>query len=206
MTTRSDPEAPSPHWLDSPRNIVLLVALQGAAGFAIGLAIWWGIGRAPGAFVGFGARDLLVGALTAAALILAMQAILLAFPRLLAWAADRQKMLFAHQKRYRPTHILAIALGAGIGEEALFRGGLQTFLAGHTTPAAAILLASLAFTILHWNAAGLLAFVFAYSLVFGAVYERTGSLAGVMLAHAAFDVWALAMVQRELVRQGFVRR
>ena len=201
--TGSDGSAP-PHWLDEPRNIALLVIAQGAVGFGLGLAIWVASGRAPSAFFAWRPGDLVVAAATAAILIGAMGAVVLAFPRFLAWAADRQRLYFAHGRRYRPAHILLISLSAGIGEEALFRGGLQTLAADHLPAWAAILLVSLLFAALHIRSRGVFAFVLAYSLLFGAVYHATASLVGVMLAHAAFDVWALALVQRELVRQGAV--
>lgn len=197
--------AKPPHWLDEPRNIALLVLAQGAVGVGLGLAIWSASGRAPAAFFAWRAGDLVVGAATAAILIGWMGTLVLTFPRFLAWAADQQRLYFAHGRRYRPAHIFTISLSAGIGEEALFRGGLQTLAADHMPGWAAILLVSLLFAALHIRSRGVFGFVLAYSLLFGAVYHATASLAGVMLAHAAFDVWALALVQRELVRQGMVK-
>ena len=200
----SDPH--QPHWLDEPRNIAWLVLAQGAIGFALGLALWWGSGRPLAAFLTVEAADLLVAALTAGLLIGTMQAIAFAFPRFVAWAADRQRLLFAHGRRYRPAHILMISIGAGFGEEALFRGGLQTLAADYLPAWAAILLVSLLFAALHLGGAGIFAFIFVYSLLFGAVFHFTGSLLGAMLAHTLFDIWAIALVQRELVRQQKVKR
>lgn len=194
----------SPSWLDEPRNIALLVLVQGAVGFALGLAVWYGSGRAPAAFFAWQAGDLIVAAATAGVLIGSMLAVVGAFPGFLPWAADRQRLYFAHGRRYRPSHIVLISLSAGVGEEALFRGGLQTFAGDYLPAWAAILLVSLLFAALHIRSRGVFAFVLAYSLLFGAVYHATGSLAGVMLAHAAFDAWAIAMVQRELVRRGLL--
>ena len=205
MSGTGERDTQQPHWLDEPRNIALAVLAQGAVAFGIGLAIWYGSGRPLSAFLGWSVADLIVAALTAAVLIGSMQAIALAFPRFVSWAAERQRLLFAHRRRYRPTHILLIAIGAGFGEEALFRGGLQTFAADHLPFWAAILLVSLLFAALHLGSLGIFAFIFAYSLLFGLVYHHSGSLVGVMLAHTIFDVWALALVQRELIRQGFVR-
>ena len=198
-------EKDKPHWLDEPRNIAWLVLAQGAVGFALGLAFWWGSGRELADFLTFEPADLVVAAFTAGALIGSMQAIALAFPRFVAWAAERQRLLFAHGRRYRPAHILLISIGAGFGEEALFRGGLQTLAADHLPAALAIFLVSLLFAALHLPARGVFPFIFVYSLLFGAVFHVTGSLLGVALAHTLFDVWALALVQRELVRQGAVK-
>lgn len=105
---------------------------------------------------------------------------------------------------YSRLQILLLAAAAGIGEEALFRGGLQTFASDHLPAAAAILLSAALFAALHPISVGIVAMVFAIGLLFGIIYEVTGSLLGVMLAHAAYDVWALAIVQRELARRGML--
>ncbi|MDQ4086425.1 MAG: CPBP family intramembrane metalloprotease [Pseudomonadota bacterium] len=196
---------PPPHWLDSPRNVTLLVLLQGAVFFGIGIAVWYASGRAPSDFLRWEAKDLIVGAALGAALVGSMQAIASAFPRFVPWAAEQQRRLFPGGRRYRPADILLISAAAGIGEEALFRGGLQTFMADHLPPSIAICMASLLFVLMHLGSPGVSAFIFVYSLAFGLAYHQTGSLVGVMLAHAAFDIWALALVQRELSRRGMLK-
>ena len=198
-------KAAAPHWLDEPGNVARLVLLQGVLFFGIGLAIWYASGRDPRAFVRLEGRDLLVGLATGGALIGAMQAIAWAVPGFIAWAAREQRLLFAHGRLYRTAHIWMLSAAAGVGEEALFRGGLQTIAADHMPGWAAILAASLLFTVIHLASAGIAAFIFALSLVFGLVYHFTGSLPGMMVAHMLFDVWALALIQAELVRQNVVR-
>jgi hypothetical protein len=202
--SRNGKETEFPHWLDEPRSIAMLVLAQGAVFAGIGLAIWYGSGRDPWAFVRWEADDVVVAALTGGALVGSMLAIAAAFPRFVEWAAGQQRFLFAHGRRYRPAHILLLSIGAGVGEEALFRGGLQTFAADHLPAWAAILVVSLLFTAVHLGSRGVSAFIFVYSLAFGIVYHFTGSLVGVMLAHMLFDIWAIAVIQRELVRQGIV--
>lgn len=198
-------ETASPHWLDAPRNVAFLVLLQGAAFFGIGLAIWYGSGREPAAFLRWEAIDFLVAVLLGGALIGSMQAVVRAFPRFLGWAAEQQRRLFPNGRRFRPAHILLISAAAGVGEEAMFRGGLQTFLGDHLPAWAAILFASLLFVAVHLGSRGVAAFIFAYSMAFGITYHFTGSLVGVMLAHATFDIWAIVVVQRELVRRGLLK-
>ena len=202
MTEEGTEETPPPHWLESPRNIVLFVLVQGIAFSGAGLAIWYATGRDPALFLRWHAADLLVALLLAGALVGSMHAVARAFPRFVGWAADKQRHFFPSGRRYRPTQIVLISAAAGIGEEALFRGGLQTLLGDHLPAWAAILVASLLFVVAHLGSLGTLAFVFAYSLMFGLVYHQTGSLAAVMLAHAAFDVWAIMVVQRDLIRRG----
>lgn len=195
-------ETAAPHWLDAPRNITIVVLGQGAAFFLIGLGIWYGSGRDPADFLRFEGLDLLVAALLAGALVGSMLLVVGLFPRFIGWAAEQQRFLFPGGRRYRPAHILLISLAAGIGEEALFRGGLQTLIGDHLPAWAAILAASLLFVLVHLGSRAVAVFVFAYSLAFGIVYQGTGSLVGVMLAHAVFDIWAIAIVQRELSRRG----
>jgi uncharacterized protein len=205
MESEGSRQARAPSWIDEPRNIAWLLVLQGLFGLAVGLAIWWGTGRDLADFVGLGTEDLIVGAVTAAVLIGSMQAILILVPGFLSWAAEQQRELFEHGRAYAPAHILVISIGAGIGEEALFRGGLQTVLGDHLPAWAAIALVSFAFAAVHLKQRVVSAFIFFYGAAFGAVYHYSGSLAGVMIAHALFDVWALFVLQREMERQGIVK-
>ena len=192
-------------WIDEPGNLASLILLQGLVGLAAGGAIWWISGRALAGFVTWREHDLIVAAAASLFLVAAMQSIVLAFPGFLHWSADQQRMLFAHGRCYSRRHILLIAVGAGVGEEALFRGGVQTFLGDHIPAWAAILSVSLVFAALHRGSRSAFAFVFAISLAFAGLFFVTGSLLGAMIAHTAFDVWALTVVQREYVRQGLVR-
>lgn len=194
----------SPHWLDAPRNVVIVVLGQGAVFFLIALAIWYGSGRDPADFLRLEPADLLVAALLGGALIGSMETIVRAFPRFIGWAAEQQRFLFPGGRRYRRTHILLISVAAGVGEEALFRGGLQSLIADHLPAWAAILAASLLFVLVHLGSRAVAAFIFVYSVAFGIAYHYTGSLAGVMLAHMLFDIWAIVIVQRELVRSGLL--
>jgi membrane protease YdiL (CAAX protease family) len=77
-------------------------------------------------------------------------------------------------------------------------------MSDHLPVGAAIILASLLFVVLHLGSRGVSAFIFAHSLTFGMAYHLTDSLVGVMLAHTSFDIWALAMLQRELAREGLL--
>lgn len=188
-----------------PGFLALIALLQGMVCVAIGLAIWWATGRDVFAFVTWQVRDILIAAITPVVLLGVMQLIVLAFPNFLRWAADQQRMLFEHGRCYSRFHILVISVGAGVGEEALFRGGVQTLLGDYLPPLAAIVLVGLVFAALHKGSRGVFAFIFVISAVFGGVFHLTGSLLGAMSAHIFFDVWALTMVQREFARQGLVR-
>jgi membrane protease YdiL (CAAX protease family) len=192
----------APKWIDEPGNLAFAVLLQGMVGVAAGLAIWWATGRDVFGFVTWQWEDLIVAAIATGTLIPVMQSIVAAFPDFLRWAVDQQRMLFAHGRRYSRWQILVISVGAGVGEEALFRGGVQTSLSDYFPAWAAILAVSLIFAAFHLGSRGVFAFIFATSLIFSVIFHFTGSLLGAMITHTLFDVWALTVVQRELVRRG----
>ena len=198
-------QAATPHWTNDPANLVKAVLVQAIALSAAGVAIWWGQDRRIVDFVALGPADMLIGLAAAGAMIGLMVTILWIFPQFLAWASDQQKFLFAGGRAYSWPQIFLISWAAGIGEEAFFRGGLQTWLTDLSTTWAAILLVSVAFTLVHPNRLGVLAFIFSYSIGFGLLFAATGSLLACMISHALFDIWAIGVVQRELKRQGAVR-
>jgi uncharacterized protein len=204
MAEPSSKEESEPHWTDDPGNIVKAIVFQGLLCFAAGLAIWWGEGRPISSFVTLRWGDLVAGGAAAAAMIGAMQSLLLLFPHFRAWASDQQRFLFAGGRAYSATQIILISLAAGVGEEALFRGGLQIWVMHYLTPSTAILVVSIVFAAIHIGRWALRAFVFAYSIGFGLLYHLTGSLLACMLAHFLFDIWAISVVQRELKQQGVV--
>lgn len=204
MVEPSEAEGSGRAWIDDPGNIVTAIAAQGLVCLAAGLAIWWGDGRPIAEFVTFRPTDLAAGGAAAAIMIGAMHLILRLFPHFRSWASDQQKFLFAGGRAFSATQIVLLSLAAGVGEEALFRGGLQPWLTDLLTPWAAILVVSLLFAFIHVGRWVLRAFILAYSIGFGLLYHLTGSLLGCMIAHFLFDIWAISVVQRELKRQGAV--
>ena len=91
---------------------------------------------------------------------------------------------------------LLISALAGLGEEALFRGLLQTWLAGHTGLPLAIGLAAAAFGLAHFISWAYVAFAAILGLLFGGIYAWSGNIAVPMIAHAAYDFVALCYVYR----------
>lgn len=87
-----------------------------------------------------------------------------------------------------PAGILVIALAAGLGEEILFRGVLQPLLG--------IVLASVVFGALHALSLGYFLFATVFGLYLGWLFEVTGHLAVPIVAHAAYDVFALYLLRR----------
>lgn len=91
---------------------------------------------------------------------------------------------------------LLISILAGLGEEALFRGFLQTALAGYVDVSIAIILASLAFGLAHYISSAYVVFTAVLGILFGVLYAWSGNIAVPMIAHAAYDFVALCMVYR----------
>ena len=98
--------------------------------------------------------------------------------------------------------IVLISVGAGVGEEALFRGGLQTLIGDHLGVAAAILLSSAAFAAIHLARPVITALLLVIGAIFGVFYWQTGSLLAAMIGHALYDIWALRYLHREMHRLG----
>jgi membrane protease YdiL (CAAX protease family) len=92
--------------------------------------------------------------------------------------------------------ILLISLMAGVAEEALFRGVIQTGLTGLLPPWVAVVIAALLFGVAHWltlSYAMLAGLIGAY---LGALFLLTDNLLAPIVAHAAYDVVALAVLVR----------
>jgi membrane protease YdiL (CAAX protease family) len=85
-----------------------------------------------------------------------------------------------------------IAVLAGVGEELLFRGVIQSKLVDWTTPMGGLLLASLLFGAAH--ALSRLYFLLAtlIGLYLGAIVQYYGELVSAIVAHALYDFLALA--------------
>jgi membrane protease YdiL (CAAX protease family) len=100
-----------------------------------------------------------------------------------------------------PAMILTMIIVAGFGEETVFRGYLferlgKLFGTGSGARAVMVLLTSAWFALLHYPEQGLpgveqAAFT---GLVFGTIFAVTRQLWMLMVAHAAFDLTALAMI------------
>jgi membrane protease YdiL (CAAX protease family) len=90
--------------------------------------------------------------------------------------------------------IVLLSLAAGIGEELFFRGALQPWLGWWA--------ASLIFGVLHALTPLYFLLATAIGLYLGWLYDYTGNLLLPVLAHAAYDVAALYLLQGLLRRRG----
>lgn len=89
-----------------------------------------------------------------------------------------------------------VALLAGVGEELLFRGVLQTKLIEWTTPTAGLWLASVIFGLAHALSRLYFAFAVAVGLFLGWLAFQYGDLVAPMVAHALYDFVALIYLAR----------
>lgn len=195
-----DPEAAEP--IGQVRLAALLFA-QAAAFTGIGLAAWHYSGRDPAEFVRFSWRAVIEGLALAAGFIAAAAALFRLSPalseRLVRMQAETYR--FIGRDAGMPLFV-AISLAAGIGEEALFRGGLQTLIGDHLGVPLAIVLVSAAFAAIHRARPLVTAILFVVGALFGAAYWYTGSLLAVMIGHVLYDIWAIAYLHREMARLG----
>jgi membrane protease YdiL (CAAX protease family) len=93
-----------------------------------------------------------------------------------------------------------VAILAGVGEELLFRGALQSVFENWTTPAIGLVITSLLFGLAH--ALSKLYFVFAVAVgaFLGWITWRYNDLVAPMVAHGLYDFLALAYLSRQKTR------
>lgn len=183
--------------------VVLLVTAQAAVFVALGLGLWHLSGRAAGDFLRLSASGAIQGAALGGAFILAAFLMFKLLPeladRLIRLQADTYSFLGPHLPMWA---IVAISIGAGIGEEALFRAGLQVWLGDHIGPAAAIGLSAAGFAVFHLAKPLVTVLLFVIGAVFGLVYWLTDSLLAVVIGHVLYDIWALRWLHTEFLRMG----
>ena len=182
-------------------TLLLLLTGQTLLFAAIGLGLWIVSGRPARSFVTFGADELAAGALLAGVLVALAAAVYYGLPKVSEYLVRTHAKNFAFLEKPLPfPGIVWMSLGAGIGEEALFRGGVQTLAADYVGMPLAIAFAAALFAVVHFARPLIAAIIFTVGVVFGCVFWITGSLLTVMVAHALYDVFALWYVQKELHR------
>jgi membrane protease YdiL (CAAX protease family) len=100
-----------------------------------------------------------------------------------------------------PAILAAVIIGAGFGEETVFRGYMferlgKLFGSGAAAKAAIVLLTSAVFALAHYHDQGIAGSEQAAitGFVFGAIFARTKQIWIPMIAHASFDVTAVALI------------
>ena len=190
-----------------PATVRKSLGVQAVVFVALGCGLWVYSGRELSAFVSVTWREIGLGLAIGLGLIAIMAVLVRALP---AWGEKLVRLqadsftVFGYP--LRPKTMVFIAICAGVGEEALFRAGLQTFAADHLSIALAVVLASIPFTLLHASKPLVAVAQFGISCLLGFAYFATGSVLAVMIGHALYDVFALWNLQRELERLDLVRK
>jgi membrane protease YdiL (CAAX protease family) len=144
-------------------------------------------------------RSLIIGVVFGIALKLVMKALVM--PALGADPINQPYHYLAGNPAVLPGMLFAVIVGAGFGEETLFRGYLFERLGkifGTGTGAKILIVALTAglFGLAHFHDQGLAGVEQAaiVGLVFGTIFAVTGRIWMLMCAHAAFDLVALALI------------
>ena len=111
------------------------------------------------------------------------------------------EMIVALFRKCTVLDLLLISILAGVGEEALFRGVLQPFVAHFTGPVVAVLAVSLLFGLVHIVSRIYVVFVFIVGLYLGILFLWFDDLILAITTHAVYDFLALVygttMARRE---------
>ena len=107
-----------------------------------------------------------------------------------------EERLGPHLAGAGPGGILLLAALAGIGEELLFRGVIQSWLAERYPLWLSVAGASLLFGVGHWLSASYAVLAAVIGAYLGMVFLVTGNLLVPIVAHAAYDVVALMVLAR----------
>lgn len=160
---------------------------------ALALGAW--LGAAPFAALHWSWRGLAWGIAATAPLLLGLWWCLRTpFPpvaHLVHLVEERLAPLFA---RSTPLELLALSAMAGLGEEALFRGVIQTALAGHVAPWLAVVLTALLFGAAHWLTTSYAVLASVVGAYFGWLFFASGNLLVPIFSHALYDFVALTVL------------
>jgi len=97
---------------------------------------------------------------------------------------------------FTPLRIVLMAIGAGVSEELLFRGVLQTWLADHGPLVAAIIVSNVVFGLLHFRTALYAIIAGLIGVYLGVLYALTDNLITPIITHGLYDALALEYTRR----------
>ena len=95
--------------------------------------------------------------------------------------------------------ILAMAVGAGVCEELLFRGVFQPWLASFSPVLFAIIVSNIVFGFLHMRTLLSALIAGGVGIYFGLLYAFNGNLIAPMIAHGLYDAVALEYTRRAVL-------
>ena len=184
--------------------VILAGALVGPPVSASLVLAWAWLSRTPWPELGLRrprswARTAVVGVVFGSAFKLALKALVM--PLLGAPPANPTYHYLAGNTAALPGILAAVVIGAGIGEELFFRAYLfersaRLFGRSRTALTATVVLSAAVFALAHFQDQGLPGVEQAAvtGLVFGGTFAWRRELPIVMIAHAAFDVTAVALI------------
>ena len=188
--------------------LAILIILGGNMLFtplsAILALIWAWISRTPWRNLGFvrprsWPGTIALGIVLGVALKFAMKSIVM--PLLGAPPVNGPFHFLAHNPAEIPAMLYVIVVGAGFGEETIFRGWAferfgKSLGKAPWAKAVAVLLTSAWFGQQHYGLQGIAGVqnAFVVGLIFGTVFAVTGRIFLLMIAHVAFDLTAYAMI------------
>jgi uncharacterized protein len=192
-----------------PLGILAILVILAGNGLFVPLSailvlvwVWWS--HTPWREVGYVRPRSWIGTLAlgvafGAAFKFAMKAIVM--PLLGADPINQAFHYLAGNRAALPGMLYLTIVGAGFGEETVFRGWMferfgKLFGSGVWARTLIVLLTSVLFGVLHYPAQGLAGVEQAtiVGLVYGTIFAITGRIFMLMVAHAAFDLTALAMI------------
>jgi len=94
-----------------------------------------------------------------------------------------------------PTIIL-ISVMAGVSEELLFRGVIQSYLTSATSPLFGVVISACLFGVMHFYNRLYIILTFIVGLLIGWLYYQTQSLLLVVVLHTVYDVLAFASIAK----------
>lgn len=101
---------------------------------------------------------------------------------------------------FTPRRIILMATAAGIAEEMLFRGVIQTWMAGFAPVALAVILSNFLFGLLHMRTLLYAIIAGMVGVYLGALYAFTDNLLAPMATHALYDAVALEYTRRAVIQ------
>ena len=175
---------------------------------AIFVLMWAKRSRTPWRDIGYvRPRNWVTTAVAATALGVALKLALkiLVMPLLGADPVNHAYHYLARNPAAIPATLYLLVVGAGFGEETVYRGYLferfgRLLGEGAIAKAATVILTTLLFGAAHYREQGLAGAQQAVitGLVFGSIFASTGRIAFVMIAHAAFDLTAYWIIYHDL--------
>jgi membrane protease YdiL (CAAX protease family) len=187
--------------------LAILVILAG--GFipplgAILVLVWVWLSRTPWRDIGYvrpqsWPRTLIVGIIFGVAFKFLMKAVVM--PLLGAPPTNQAYQFLAGNTAALPGMLFVLIINAGFGEETFFRGWMferlgKLFGSAVWAKTFIVLITSALFALAHYTVQGLpgVEQAIVTGLVFGTIFAATGRIFMLMIAHAAFDLTALAMI------------